>query len=85
VRYEQVNAMLPQMSSSKNIAKCRTRSQDRRTRSQDRATAKDFQSKFGEQEKQIAAPDIGLQKVNARILVSKPEPAWPPTITENHN
>jgi len=51
---------------------------DRRTRSQDRATAKRFSVEIREQEKQIAALTSGLQKVSARILVSKPERRWPP-------
>jgi hypothetical protein len=35
---------------------------------------KDFESKFGEQQKQIEALTAGLQKVNAQLEASKPTP-----------
>ncbi len=35
---------------------------------------KDFQSKLAEQQKQIEAPNAGLQKVSAQVELSKPAP-----------
>ncbi len=75
VRYEQVNAMLLNEFLKEHR---KVQEQDRKIEEQEAKIAqqqKDFQSKFGEQEKQIAALTSGLQKVSARILVSTPEPA----------
>src|SRR5882724_228786 len=75
VRYEQVNAMLLNEFLKEHR---KVQEQDRKIEEQEAKIAqqqKDFQSKFGEQEKQIAALTSGLQKVSARILVSTPESA----------
>ena len=75
VRYDQVNAMLLNEFLKEHR---KVQEQDRKIEEQEAKIAqqqKDFQSKFGEQEKQIAALTSGLQKVSARILVSTPEPA----------
>jgi septal ring factor EnvC (AmiA/AmiB activator) len=75
VRYEQVNAMLLNEFLKEHR---KVQEQDRKIEKQEAKIAqqqKDFQSKFGEQEKQIAALTSGLQKMSARILVSTPEPA----------
>jgi trimeric autotransporter adhesin len=75
VRYDQVNAMLLNEFLKEHR---RVQEQDRKIEEQEAKIAqqeKVFQSKFGEQEKQIAALTSGLQKVSARIVASKPEPA----------
>jgi len=68
VRYDQVNAMLL----NEFLKEHRKMEKLEATLAQQHDA---FQSKLAEQEKQIAALTSGLQKVSARIVASKPEPA----------
>jgi uncharacterized coiled-coil protein SlyX len=74
VRYEAVNAMLL----NEFLKEHRTVQEQGATISQLKSTVaqqkKDFQATAGRQQKQIEALTAGLQKVTARLEVSRPVP-----------